>query len=301
MLRRMDACNRTASVGVSEIEESVRAGSAAIRGSDVDLALIKIDGPCIEVRRAAVWNGSEFKIVSSVNGAAPSLVSAVGNSEVVDLAPSRASIGAFPNALIVVIGIDIPPIHFVAARNDSDFSPIDRANAGVRICWTCLRGQPNAGLSGKTDPVNAVTRRIESVITESGEEFPGYAVVHNRRYRARSCEDIAIFNIGEAPRLAGISRNVDSQIGGQRVRQAFQNSLRGSSRGCDHQGRIAGAERNLAERHSGERSTLGNVGCDQRPGCARIRRTQDAQSVVRIGRTVSFAGACENYAVRRVR
>ncbi len=102
------------------------------------------------------------------------------------------------------------------------------------------------------------------------------------------------------PSHARVLRVVNSAIHSDRALESQHESL-GRCRGCGHhQLRIGCAERDLAEAQPRERMRAARVLRDRRPARAAIGRAQDAETVVRIARTVRLAGSHQDYALGRV-
>src|SRR5579862_6629873 len=114
MLRGMHLRDGAATVSVRQVQECIRSRAVAGRRRAYDLALIKIDGSGIEIGNSAVavWYRRKFQIVAALFRSTTELVTAIDNAHVVNLGPGIAAIRGFPDALIEIVCIHVPDIHF---------------------------------------------------------------------------------------------------------------------------------------------------------------------------------------------
>src|SRR5579862_3773940 len=131
MLSGMHASYVAASVSVGEIEECVSTGAAAVGKGAGDVALIKIDRSRVKIRRRAIRDRGKFEIISTLLCAAALLVSAVKDAGLIDRRPTDATICRSPDALTVIICVDVPGIHLIPSRHDRDFATEDRASGVI--------------------------------------------------------------------------------------------------------------------------------------------------------------------------
>src|SRR5580698_3280929 len=148
MLRGMNLSDGAASVSVREVQKCIRTRTAAGRGSADDIAFIKVDRSRVKIGdvAVAVRHCGELQVVAALFGSAAQLVAAIDNARVADLGPGVAAVGRFPDALIEIICVHVPDIHFVAAGNDGDLASVNRTARRTWARWTCGRGEPTAGL-----------------------------------------------------------------------------------------------------------------------------------------------------------
>ena len=115
-------------VHMGEVEKGVCGTTwvAAVNG-----ALENVDRAGIQVcSRASVGHRCQFQVVSPLLSSTASVVSAVGDSIVIDLRPSGATIRALPNALIILSHIYVPDIHLIAAGDNRELSSVNWTRRG---------------------------------------------------------------------------------------------------------------------------------------------------------------------------
>src|SRR5690349_19947142 len=177
-----------ASVGVGQIQKCAAAAVAVGRTRE-QRALVQVNGAGINVGADAIGQGGKLEIKKTLcRPTAGEPVSAVVNSATVDLRPRNSAVRGAPDSTIVVTVIDIPDVHFVAARHDSDFTAIKRANLRGRIDRAEEAAQPSR-LIGQSRPVDAVIRYVKAVPANGRQKFSGGGVVDHRGDRTGSGGD----------------------------------------------------------------------------------------------------------------
>src|SRR5580704_12558706 len=279
----MNQGDPTASVGVGEIEKRILTGAGAGGGEAGDLALIKVDGAGVEVGGSAVGDSGEFQVVGAILGAAADGVAAIGDAGFVERSPAAAVVESCPDTLVIIVGIDVPDVHFIATRDDGEFASINGTSGRVRIWGTSAGVESGAGLVGETGPVEAVERGIKAVVAERGEEHSRRSVVDDSGGGTGVDGDGAVVYGGVGPGKAAVGGVVKAEIRSDWIGEAFDDSL-GCACGCGHgYVGIRGVECDFAEGHACEGASACAVGGDQSPGCAGIERAQDAETVIGIG------------------
>src|ERR1700690_1644919 len=133
MLAGMDFGDIAAPVNVGQVHEAVVTGSIADGKRVGEGALVEIFGSGVKVGGSSIGDGCEGEVVTSLRGAAASeKVAAVGDAGIVDLEPGCAAIEALPDAMVGVVGVHVPGVHFAevgltcTVGNHRNLTAIDR-------------------------------------------------------------------------------------------------------------------------------------------------------------------------------
>src|SRR5580698_3511417 len=142
MLRGMNLSDGAASVSVREVQKCIRTRTAAGRGSADDFAFIKVDRSRVKIGdvAVAVRHRGELQVVAALFGSTAELVAAIDNARVADLGPGAAAVGRFPDALVEIVCVHVPDIHFVTAGNDGNLAAVNRTGRRTGTRGTCSRG-----------------------------------------------------------------------------------------------------------------------------------------------------------------
>jgi hypothetical protein len=117
MLIGMDFCYVAASVSMGQIQKGIVTAAGASWEGVRDCAFIKIDGAGVQVSRSAIGDSGQSKIECALrsSAAAAQCVAAIRNPGIIDLRPRGAPVERLPDALIAVVRIDEPGVHFAMA------------------------------------------------------------------------------------------------------------------------------------------------------------------------------------------
>src|SRR5690242_15931812 len=89
------------SIGVGQIDESIRRGSVTTGRCTGEPAFVEVHGSGVEVGRLPIGHRSQFQVVNPLLGSTTAQqVAAIGDVGVVELSPARAAVFGLPDVLV---------------------------------------------------------------------------------------------------------------------------------------------------------------------------------------------------------